>query len=549
VTRPDAGGASPLAAGTDRLRRRGIAAAAVVAVLAVATAVAVAPAALAPGVALAAGVGYAAYRAPAVLAGARRRGAVGAAPAVISRAVLYMRVSPAAERAAAFAAEGGEGPLSASLAEHVRRARGTPATGLAAFGERWGTAAPSLRRATALVESAAAAPPVDRRRTLDRATTAVLEGARERTADAVADLRGPVTALYAFGVLLPLALVAVLPAARVAGLPATLPVVVAVDDVLLPAALCLAAGWLLARRPATFPPTPVPPDHPDLPDRRWPAPVAGAVAGAASWTAAGALVAAWSRPVAAAGVGAGVALVVRFRPAAAVRERVRAIEAGLPDALYLVGRRVAEGTAVEAAVERAAPAVDGPMGDVLAAAARRQRQLRIGLGEAFDAEDGALAAVPSRRTRDATALLAVAAREGRPAGRAVVAVADHLEELRSVERAARRDLRRVTGTLGTTAAVFGPLVAGTTVALAEATGGRTLGPGPASASATSALPTAGLGLAVGAYVILLAAVLTALAAGIERGFDRAVVGYRVGGALCAATIVFLVAFAVAGRLA
>jgi len=108
----------------------------------------------------------------------------------------------------------------------------------------------------------------------------------------------------------------------------------------------------------------------------------------------------------------------------------------------------------------------------------------------------------------------------------------------------------VTGTLGTTAAAFGPLIAGTTVALADAMGGRTLGTaasGGGTNAAASALPTPGLGLAIGAYVLLLSAALTALATGLERGFDRAVVGYRVGQALCAATAVFLGAFA-AGRV-
>ena len=68
----------------------------------------------------------------------------------------------------------------------------------------------------------------ERARTLDRAMDAVLDGTRDRMAAFADDVQGPATAVYAFGVLLPLALVSVLPAARAAGLPATLPAVVSV---------------------------------------------------------------------------------------------------------------------------------------------------------------------------------------------------------------------------------------------------------------------------------------------------------------------------------
>jgi Flp pilus assembly protein TadB len=513
------------------------------------------PAALLPGLAIAVGGGLLVRRLPLALASARRTASVGAAPTLVSRAVLHMRLVPTVERAAAFAARSADGPLADSLERHVGRARGTPASGLAAFGERWGSAFPALRRATALVEAAGDAPPGERERTLDRATAAVLDGTRERMADAAASLRGPVTALYAFGVLLPLAVVAVVPAARVAGLPLTLPVVVATYDLLLPGFLLGASAWLLANRPATFPPTPVPSDHPAVPARRWPALVLGAAVAAAGWFLAPFLLPTWIRPLVAVGFGSGVALVTVSRPVVAVRRRVRAVESGLPDALYLIGRRVGEGMAVEAAVERTAPEVAGPMGAVLAAAARRQRQLRIGIGEAFGGDHGALATVPSARCESTADLLAVAASEGRPAGAAIVAMADHVEEVRRVERAARRDLGQVTATLSNTAAVFGPLVAGVTVALADAMGGRGLGAAASggafagSAPTAPVLSTAALGTAVGAYALLMAATLTALATGLERGVDRPLIGYRVGGALCAATTLFALAVLVTGRLA
>jgi hypothetical protein len=485
--------------------------------------------------ALALGVAYATRRGPIWLATARRTAALGTAPALVARAVLRMRVEPASERAAAFAAEG-PGPLADSLAEHVRQTAGTPDSGLAAFGATWGDRNPPLRRAVLLVEAAAEAPAGERGRTLDRAMDAILDGTRDRMAAFAERVRGPTTALYAFGILLPLALVAILPAARVAGLPLSVTVLVVVYDLLLPTILVCAGAWLLVRRPAAFPPPAVPRSHPDVPDRRWPAFGAGVVVALLALGGTAPLPA-WTRWITVPGGSLGAMLVVWFRPVKLVRNDARAVEAHLTDGLYLVGRRVSDGAAVEAAIADAAPEVAGRTGEMLAEAAGVQRRLRIGVREAFVGDHGALADVPSPQARSVAVLLAVAAREGRPAGRAVVSMADHVDDLQRVEREARRELASVTGTLRNTAGVFGPLVGGATVALADGMATGTLG---------EPLPTAALGLAVGGYVLLLAAILAALATGLERGFDRALVGYRVGLALLSAVGSFLAGFVGAG---
>ncbi|WP_435195706.1 hypothetical protein [Natronomonas sp. EA1] len=476
---------------------------------------------------------------PLLLADAKRTRALGETPALVARLVLRARLTPAPEAAAAFAARG-RGPLAGSLAGHVRRARGTGRSGLRAFGETWGDRFPALRRAVRLVETGAAAPEAERSDRFDRALDVVMEGTRHRAAEAANALRGPATALYAFGVLLPLALVAVLPAARVAGVPVSIPLVVALYDVLLPACLLVAAAWLLARRPVAFPPTPVPRTNPAVPRWPWRALLAGTVVGVGGWLLAGFLLPGWTRPLAAVGGGVGTALVVAAAPVVAVREEVRAVEAGLPDAVAHVGHRVREGVAVETALAEVGEELGGATGDRFAAAARQNRQLRVGVERAFCGEFGALASLPSRRGEHAAHLLAVAADAGRPAGQALVETGAHLTALQRVEREARRDLARVTDTLGNTAAVFGPLVGGATVALAARTGGSQLG---------TAVPTPALGLAVGVYVLLLAALLAALATGLSRGLDRALVAHRAGVALLAATATYLAAFVATGLVA
>jgi hypothetical protein len=518
------------------------------------TRLAVAPALLA----LALGTVHAVHRGPVLLARVRRTRALGRVTGLLGRTVLRMRIEPSPERAARFAARTADDALAASLGAHVRRRTGRPGSGLGTFADEWADWFPALSRSVALVTAAADAPAGERGRTLDRALSAVLDGTRDRLTAFAGQIRGPATGLYAFGVLLPLALLGVVPAARVAGVGVGIVHLVAVYDVLLPLGLVCVAGWLLSRRPVAFPPPTVGRDHPDVPDDARRALLAGVASAVVGSVLAAVLVDDWAAPLAAVGLGVGVACHLASRPVRAVRDHARAVESGLDDALYLVGRRVLEGEAMETALERAGAELDGETGAVLADAARRGRTLDLGVRDAFLGDHGALADVPSPRTRGTAALLVLAATEGRPAGDAVVALADHLSDLARVEAEARRQLRQVTDTLASTASVFGPLVAGATVALADgiraagqSNGGPGLGPAPASGGSvgsSAALATGDLGLAVGAYTLLLAAVLTALAVGLEHGLDRAVVGYRVGAALCSATVTFLLAVVGAGLL-
>ena len=463
---------------------------------------------------------------------ARRSRTLGTAPTIVSRAVLRMRIRPTAEGAAEFAAET-DGRLGDRLSDHVLRARGTPLSGLTAFADTWRDRFPAFHRSITLIEAAAAAPPEERDRTLDRSMEAILDGTRDRATEAADSLRGPSTAVYAFGVLLPLALVSVLPAAGAAGLEATLPAVVVLYDLVLPVGLVGVGGWLLAKRPVAFPPAPAGDDT----ARTLLAAGGAAVAGGIGWLGSSAVFPRWTPPIAALGFGVGVGVFLRYRPVVAVRERTDELEETLPDALYLVGRRVADGTSVERAVADAAEELEGIAGETFEAAARRQRQLRVGVETAFVGEHGALAEVPSQRAESAARLLGMAAGAGPPAGRALVETADHLDELQRVEREARRSLGQVTSTLSNTAAFFGPLVGGATVALADSVG-------TTEALDGGAPETAGLGLAIGTYVLLLAVVLTGISTGLQRGLDRATVGYRIGAALCTATMTYLVAVTV-----
>ena len=484
---------------------------------------------------------HAVHAGPKLLATARRTSALGTAPDLVARAVLSMRLAPTPERAAAFTAKADDGILAASLERHVRQSEGTAESGLVSFGETWGELFPSLRRACGLVAAAGQTPARDRDRLLDRALRVVLDGTREQMQSFASRIRAPATALYAFGVLLPTALVALVPAAGAAGLPITPLGIGVVYGILLPAVLLVASIWLLAHRPVAFPPPNVSTEHPAVEDRHRVAILAGTGGTVAGWLAGEALLPPWGAVISSIGVGTGLTLWVYYWPVVRIYERVRRAEETLPDALALVGRRVANGRAVETAIEHAGAELDGEMGTLLATGARQQRQLQVGVRQAFLGRHGALRTLPSPRIRGSFALLGLAADEGRPAGAALLTLAEHVEDLGRIEQESRHSLEHVCRTLRSTGSVFAPAIAGSTVALADGIDGGGFLPG-----GEQSLPW--LGAIVGWYVLVLAVLLTALATGLTRGLDRSLVGYRVGRTLVAATVTYAGAYLLVGTV-
>ena len=464
---------------------------------------------------------------------------LGAAPSLVTTLVLGATLWPSAERAAAFAGRAGNGLLAARLDQHHRRAAGTPRSGLGSFAAAWSGRFPALERAVGLVENATMAPAKERPEVLERARQCILNGTRDEMAAFASSLRGPATGLYAFGVLLPLAMASLLPAAAAAGVPVTASVLIGTYGIVLPAALLVACCWLLGQRPVAFPPPTVPRSHPDVPDTPLSSVVIGVVTGIGGWLLAGLLVAEWASPVGALGAGVGSALVIYYRPVAEVRDHTTDVESGLPDALSAVGRRLERGQSVEAALVEAVGEAPEPTSGVIKATVGRQERLGTSVEGAFLGPGGALADVPSHRARRVATLLETAATIGPPAGESVTTMGEHLDALQAIERETRRDLSQITETLSNTAALFGPLVGGATVALAGSMGGS---------EQFATVPSVLLGPVVGWYVLVLAVLLTALSTGLHRGLDRALVGYRAGLALLSATATFLVAVVATGLL-
>ncbi|MDQ2052728.1 secretion system protein [Natronolimnohabitans sp. A-GB9] len=479
---------------------------------------------------------------PRLQAAFRRTEALGETPNLVGRAVLRMQIQPALESAVRFAADTGTGPLSDSLAAHVDRSVGTPRTGMLSFAEEWAEWFPALRRSAHLLAAAQDAPAGERSRTLDRSLAAILDGTRSRMADFTASIRAPTTGLFAFGVMLPLALIALVPTVPMVGLRVNIWMLILLYNVVLPASLVAVGLRLLVRRPVAFPPPSVGHTHPDVPGRLWLRGLWGVLAGIASYTITATVGPRHLAPIVAVGVGLGVALLAVYRPILTVRHYVRDVEEHLTDALYIVGRQVADGESVESAVELAADRVPGETGTVFEHAAGVQRRLQVGVESAFLGPYGALRDVPSPRARGTAALLSIASSEGKPAGRAIVSMADHLEELSDVEAETKRNLAKVTETLDSTAAYFAPLVAGATVGMAAMMTEEDAFTESEFDAATFSAES--LALVVGVYLVLLCFILLPLSIALRHGVDRALIGYHVGRALTSSMVLYTVTVAV-----
>ncbi|MCU4740437.1 secretion system protein [Halobacteria archaeon AArc-m2/3/4] len=479
---------------------------------------------------------------PHLRAAFRRTEALGDTPNLVGRAVLRMQIQPSLETAVRFAAGTGEGALSRSLGAHFKRSKGTPYSGLLSFSEEWSEHFPALRRSSTLLATAQDAPEGERGRTLDRALSAILDGTRSQMAEFTAAIRAPTTMLFAFGILLPLALIALVPAAPLAEINLNIWMFVLLYNVVLPIGLIGAALWLLVRRPVAFPPPTIDRNHPDLPDRLWIRAGWGLLAGAGVYAVVEAVGPAYLSEIVAFGVGTGVALLAVYSPILALRRYVRAVEEHLTDALYIVGRQVAEGESVESAIDLAADRVPAETGAVFATAAGVQRRLHTSVEEAFLGAHGALRDVPSQRAHSMAALLAIAGDEGKPAGRAIVSMADHLEELEEVEAETKRALVQVTSTLDNTAAFFGPMVGGATVGMAGMLDPDDFSSGGGMGEAAT-LPIEQLGIVVAVYLILLACIMTPLSYALRYGMDWTLFGYHVGRALVSSMLLYVLTVA------
>lgn len=138
---------------------------------------------------------------------------------------------------------------------------------LLSFADLWGRNSEYFKRSLHLIKSSTAEPDdAQRVITLNRALDISLEGTESLMDSFAAKLKTPSYILYSIFILIPLALVALLPAVTVVGIKPELIDLVLLYDFLFPALAALYSEYILMQRPLAFIPRQIPDSHPDLAD-------------------------------------------------------------------------------------------------------------------------------------------------------------------------------------------------------------------------------------------------------------------------------------------
>ncbi len=418
-------------------------------------------------------------------------------------------------------------------------------------------------------------------RSLERATSTAFEGAKHRVKEFADGLHRPVFVLFSLGVVLPLMVGSMLPLMSVGGLKATPWIAVLLMDILFPVLFYTTAKRILDRRPLVRRPSRIRVDPKGRGKRALVAAMVGAglvilgfacgqVASDASEAQAEldaaladgtltsmepsrradleAVAAAPSsgglKAIAASighlpilwGVAAAVALyhIPALRGPRRRREEVRAVEDGLPDALFQIGSRVADGMPLEPAMRRTAEGLgDEPVALLLRRALAHMTLKRTSATEALFGRGGALTGFPSENvSASLKTVVEMVRKDVSGAGRAIVAVSDHLRDLRRVDSEIGSRLRPVTDMMQSTATLFAPVILGITSALYLVV--ARLAPSlPFSSGAASAvpLPASTFALVLGGFVLAIAAATMHFTSRLAHGDDSIEGRYQAARAL------------------
>ena len=511
---------------------------------------------------------------------------LGDIPEIQSYIVMSMKLVPNMERAIIFASDNSFRPLARDLKKlmwdiHIRVYSNIDEA-LIVFANQWGRNSEYFKRSLHLVKSSTSEPDdAQRIMTLNKSLDIVLEGTKTMMDAFAAKLKTPTYVLYSIFILIPLALVALIPAVSIVGVKIDTVTLVLVYNIGLPLFTFLYSEFILLQRPATFSPPDISDKHPELTNIssiRKNIIIIALIAGAAVGFS-GYVLLYYGNPFNIISKEAMAGLVLPtfpiiwaitamicvyclgiYTPYKKIRDCVKQIENEFADALFILGRRIAEGRSAEEAFGHTSETMKGSkIGESFADIAKNLTCMRTTLhGAIFNEEYGALKDIYSDRVHTMMKLLTESVqRSHEAAGMAIIKLADHLKELQEVEANIRRSLYDVTSTMRSTAIIFAPLIAGVTLALSEviqkilqniSKESRNLPDeynigdfmNDAGTGMTQTVPPDIFLLVVGIYMIFLVMILTRFAGGIEYGDDRPQFMYDLGHTLPVSIMVFTV---------
>ena len=511
---------------------------------------------------------------------------LGDIPEIQSYIVMSMKLVPNMERAIIFAADNSFRPLARDLKKliwdiHIRIYSNIDEA-LIEFANQWGKNSEYFKRSLHLVKSSTSEPDEAQRiMTLNKSLDIVLEGTKTMMDAFAAKLKTPTYVLYSIFILIPLALVALIPAVSIVGVRMDTVTLVLIYNIGLPLFTFIYSEFILLQRPATFSPPNISDKHPDLSNIRSTRKIIITVTLLIGTTVgfSGYILLYFGNPFNIISKEAMAGLVLPtfpiiwaitamitiyclglYTPYKKIRDGIKQIENEFADAMFILGRRISEGRSAEEAFAHTSETMKGAkIGEAFADIAKNLTCMRTTLhGAIFNEEYGAFKDIYSDRVHTMMKLLTESVhRSHEAAGMAIIKLADHLKELQEVEANIKRGLYDVTSTMRSTAIIFAPLIAGVTLALSEVIQkilqniSKETSNLPDEYNIGDFMKEAGTGmtqtvppdifvLVVGIYMILLVMILTRFAGGIEYGDDRPQFMYDLGQTLPMSIMVFTV---------
>jgi len=506
---------------------------------------------------------------------------LGDIPEVLSYLVMYLKLVPNLENSVKFAAMESSTSLVHDLRKmiwdmEIRVYHGIT-DALTQFANQWGNWSEHFKRSLHLIRSSIDEPEESQRiMTLNKALDVGLEGTRMVMNEFAERLHQPTLVIYSIGIMIPLAIIAMLPAAGLIGLQITIFQVFFLYDIILPLLLFLYIRRILLSRPATFNPPKIPKNHPSLQDisQRRHQGIAGVLFLSCLLPWLLLILLPEGLPISTLlekihsfiplsilfiwGVSIAISYytTVVYLPHKKIRDTIKNMEKEFGDALYIIGNRISEEKSPEESFQYTAETMKGSaISELFSHTSYNLTALHTTISDSlFNAEYGSLKHVYSERIRAIMRLFVEGIRKSQKSvSISIIRLADHLKELQGVETKIKENLSTLTSTLRSTATLFAPLIAGVTLAITQLISDiiqkTTESINTAELSDTSMIygisntfslenidPTYFV-LVIGIYIVELVFLLIRFTNGIDEGDDKAEFYVQLGRALPAAVMV------------
>lgn len=507
---------------------------------------------------------------------------LGDIPEILSYLVMYLKLVPNLENSVMFAASESSTTLAGDLRKlvwdmEIRLYHGID-DALTDFALRWGRWSEYFKRSLHLIRSSLQQKDeASRIITLDRALDVSLEGTKETMNQFANRLHQPTVILYSIGIMIPLSLVAMLPAAGLVGVQITIIQIFLLYDVLLPLFIFLYTRKILLLRPAAFHPCTIPSKHPDLmflnkKKQLFIAILSGSIVASpgvvflvlpvifSSGTPSD-LIGFIADPqglntffpvtlffIWALATSVSLYCIPVYHPYKKIRDEIKQMEQEFSDALYILGKRLSEEKSPEESFAYAASAMKGSLiSEVFRQTSYNLIALHTNLHDAlYSTEYGSLQHIYSDRIKAIFSLFVEGTKKSQNAVSAsLIRIADHLKQLQEVEKKITDMLYELTTTLRSTVTMFAPLIAGVTLAItllisqilesitltnsSESVNGLPLSvPGMSQTFMMENIRPEYFVLVIGIYLIELVVLLTWFTNGLSEGDEKATFMYSLG---------------------